>query len=152
MDPLNVPVQKHCSNFHISKVTLIEYIPGNHPLFSAAKNLLGAGATGTILPRPAVFRVPWGRLLSTEADVELCRMQKRSPCIFQLPLGSDAAVPTFFDKPHLKQVPTEKKNLPGYLNINLFGLVEENLGLKRQRASELKSLIGNVWESKLPWK
>ena len=72
-------------------------------------------------------------------------------CLFQLPLSSGAAVATFLNKPRLKQVPIEKK-LSGYLYIKLFGLVEKNLGLKRQRASELKSLIGNVWESKLPWK
>lgn len=58
---------------------------------------------------------------------------------------------TFLNKPHLKQVPIEK-NLSGYLYRMLFILVKKNLGLKRQRASDLKSFIGNVWESKLPWK
>lgn len=135
-------------------MVLTNYAPGNHLLFSAAKNVLGARVP-RVFPRQKPDSSPFSQ---SRVDVlSTCRVHRvwkgSFLCLFPLLLGSDAGIPTFLSISYLKRVPIGgEKNLSCYLCIMLSILAQKNLSLKKQKASELKSLTGNIWESKLPGK
>lgn len=116
-------------------MVLTNYAPGNHLLFSAAKNFLGARAP-RVFPRQKPDSSPFSQ---SHVDVlSTCRVHgvwKGSfLCLFPLLLGSDAGIPTFLSISYLKWVPIggEKKSLLLSL-YNAFNFSTEEFELEETK-------------------